>query len=205
MLLCKKQPTPGAFAGLTAGNVAKLMRAFVCSYERSGALQYAQHFGSATAVKGRGAINNLIYRLKLLGWQNQQIADLVDVHRNTISNECTKIPELEKMCKNYHDEMKEPMSQAAEKLYIDETLAWTLYLSGKSEYRKRNKIVMDNCTFYTQRGGERHGIFRESQTTSTLQGKKTRWYALSRMGYVGRGTTTVRGPLWPDKGAVSSL
>ena len=73
--------------------------------------------------------NNLVYRLHLLGWTQQEISNICGCAQSTISqNILSQIPDMEKMIIQTVDEMKEPMSKAAEKLYIDETLAWALYL-----------------------------------------------------------------------------
>lgn len=84
--------------------------------------------------------NNLIYRLHLLGWTQREIAETCKCSVGTVNAECSKIAELQKLNKHYVDEMKEPMAKAAEKLYIDETLAWAIHLQGKSDDERLEQL-----------------------------------------------------------------
>ncbi len=83
-----------------------------------------------------------IYRLNALGWTQEEIGDAIELAQSTISERLSDLPNLVKLIKSLL-ERGESVSDVAEKLKIDLTLAWALALEGLDERARLEKLSED--------------------------------------------------------------
>jgi len=84
-----------------------------------------------------------IYRLSALGWTHQEIGDITGYARSTITEKMSDLPNLVKLTKSLLDR-GEPVSDVAEKLKIDLTLAWALALGDMDDISRLEKLSENN-------------------------------------------------------------
>lgn len=75
--------------------------------------------------------DNIIFRLRLLGWTQEEIGKVkgVELEHNTVSIRLSKLSELINLTKEAYVKNKKPISEIAKYYRIEETLAWALVLN----------------------------------------------------------------------------
>ncbi len=83
-----------------------------------------------------------IYRLNALGWTQEEIGKVVGLAQRTISERLADLAKLPKLLKSHLDR-GESVSDIAEQLKIDLTLAWALALEGMDDVQRLEKLSED--------------------------------------------------------------
>ena len=92
--------------------------------------------------------NNIIYRLAFLGWTQDEIAEKTGLTSRTI-REIGSNTEIGKISAFINDQLKKgnTIEQAAGKLEIDHTLAWTIHLKDKTDDKRLEELKIEPKKF----------------------------------------------------------
>jgi len=101
-------------------------------------------------AKQTASRNNIIYRLSFLGWTQHEIADKTGLDQSVVSR-IMQNTEIGKIHNFINDQLKKgnTIEQAAEKLEIDHTLAWTIHLENKTDDDRCEKLNIEPKKFTT--------------------------------------------------------
>ena len=101
-------------------------------------------------AKQRAGRNNIIWRLRLLGFSGDVISDILD---NQVSkSQVYEISDNTNFSKigqsiNEYIEKGDSIEELAGKLYIDHTLAWAIHLNGKPDDERLSKLQIEPKRF----------------------------------------------------------
>ena len=99
-------------------------------------------------ARQKASRNNLIYRLLFLGWTQEEIAEKTGLDQSSISKimNNTEIGKIHNFLQDWLNKGK-TVAQAAEKLEIDETLAWAFLLQKKDDDTRVNKLKIEHRAY----------------------------------------------------------
>lgn len=84
----------------------------------------------------------VIYRLNALGWTQEEVGEVIGLSQRRVGQKLEDLAKLPKLLKS-HIDRGESVSDVAEKLKIDLTLAWTLALEGLDDRARLEKLSED--------------------------------------------------------------
>lgn len=86
-------------------------------------------------LKQKAERQAVVYRLNLLGWTQEEIAGVLDLTQQAVSEKKQDLAELPKLVKTFMDR-GDSVEKAAEKLNLDLQLAWALALEGLDDQQR---------------------------------------------------------------------